>query len=134
MKISEVHQLVEQAKEGETDVMEAYGKLKTFADSILEAADSIKQLALDEALKDRIEQDKISRFGYTFSYVKPRSMYNYSGISTWRDAENERKRIEEISKTAAKQNVEIMDLETGEIIPPCIITYSKEGLSVKLDK
>ena len=131
MNNSEIEQLVNDAKEGETDVMEAYGKLKTFADKVTEAANSIKQLALDEALKDHLEQDKIARFGFVFSHVKSRSQYNFKGISSWVEAEKEKKRIEELSKTAAKNKVQITDEETGEVIPPCIVTYTKEGISVK---
>ena len=135
MTEAEITKLVSEVHSGDADAMEAFAKLKTFADRVSAAADEVKPIALDEAINGYgIEQDKVSHKGFVFSYVKPRSQYNFKGIESWVRLEKEKKRIEELSKVAAKNGVEIADEETGEIIPPCIITYTKEGLSVKTAK
>lgn len=132
MTEAEITKLVSEAHSGDADAMEVFAKLKTFADRVSAAADEVKPLAIDEAVNGYgIEQDKVSHKGFVFSYVKPRSQYNFKGIPSWVKLEEDRKRIEELSKVAAKNGVEIADEETGEVIPPCVITYTKEGLSVK---
>jgi len=135
MTEAEITKLVSEVYSGDADAMEAFAKLKTFADKVSAAADEVEPIALDEAVNGyRVDQDKVSYKGFVFSYVKPRRQYNFKGIESWVRLEKEKKRIAELSKVAAKNGVEIADEETGEIIPPCIITYTKEGLSVKTAK
>lgn len=134
MTEEEITKLVSEAlEEGqEQKALEVFGKLQTFADFVSAAANKLKPIAIDHALKAyKVDEDKFGLKGFVFSYVKPRSQYNFKGIESWVRLEKEKKRIEELSKVAAKNGVQIADEETGEVIPPCVITYTKEGLSVK---
>jgi hypothetical protein len=119
--------------EGVADPMVVYAELSRAAKVIDPLKDAVKAEAIERATEHGADKGKIPYKGYTFEFRKGRSMYDYKHIAPWKDAEAERKRIEELAKAAAKAQQEIADPETGEVIAPVIVTYASDSLIVTKD-
>ena len=116
--------------EGMADPMDVYAELSR-TEKLTEALKkAVKEGAMAQALEHGADKERVAYHGHTFEVRKGRSMYSFKHIESWAKAEEEKKRIEELAKIAAKKNVEVADTETGEVIPPAHVTYAADSLIV----
>lgn len=117
--------------EGETDPLEAYA----FLNRVEKAAEPLKKAVKEEAIAKALEygsdKEPFQYKGSEFRFQKGRSIYSFKHIESWSKLEENKKRIEELAKLAAKNNAEVVDKETGELIAPAHVTYAADSLIVK---
>jgi len=118
--------------EGEVDALEAYAMLKRIEKAAEPLSKAVKEEAIAKALEYGADKEPFKYKGSEFRFQKGRSMYSFKHIDSWSKAEEEKKRIEELAKFAAKNNAEVADQETGEMIPPAHVTYAADSLIVKV--
>lgn len=116
--------------EGQIYALHVLADLSDMANTIASAQERIKAFAMKEA--DTYEGNKFVFAGRTFTKVPARQIVKYDHVPQWKELAERRKRIEQLSLQAAKTfGVTIVDDETGEVIEPAQITYTKPGISVK---
>lgn len=94
------------------------------------ATEKIKELAINERLK--FEKSPTIN-GIEFGYMSGKSNYDFSNSQIIVDAENRLKSLKEVSKSLAKNSQKMMaDAETGEMIYPAKISFSKDSLTIKI--
>lgn len=123
-------QLAIDVAEGEIDPMDAYAFLSRAEKAAEPMKKAVKAEAMEMALSFGADKEKVVVRGHCFQVRPGRSMYNYSHINSWAQAEKEKKRIEELAKAAAKVGAEVPDVVTGEVIPPAHVTYAEGSLIV----
>lgn len=119
--------------EGMADPMDVYAELSRAAKVIDPLKEAVKAEAMERAIAMGADRGKQPYHGYTFEVRKGRSTYGFKHISSWVQAEEGRKRIEELAKAAAKVGAEVPDTETGEMIAPAHITFAADSLIVNKD-
>ena len=117
--------------EGETDAMDAYAFISRVEKAAEPLKKSVKAIAMERALEFGADKAPVQYHGHSFELRRGGSMYSYKHIGSWATAEAEKKRLEELAKAAAKIGAEVPDAETGEMIPPAIVTYKEDSLIVK---
>ena len=122
--------LAAQVVDGDAYALKALATLNDMAQAIANAQERVKEYAMKEA--DTYEGNKFVFAGRTFTKVPARQMVKYDHVPQWKELAEKRKRIEQLSLQAAKTfGVTIVDDETGEVIEPAQITYTKPSISVK---
>ena len=117
--------------EGEADAMDVYAALQSIRKSADLMEKAVKDNAIEEAMKWGADKGPVERNGFVFRFQSGRSMYKYSHIKPWEEAQKRMKMLEELAKLGQKNGCEMPDPETGEVIAPAIVEYSKDSLSVK---
>lgn len=115
---------------GQLPASKAYVKLRSLVSELQDMIKDIEADVVDELLRYGSEDLVVE--GNKISHVKGRATFDYKQCDLWTQTNNERKRIEQLIKTASTQKVEIVDKETGEIIEPVEIKNGKGYL--KLEK
>lgn len=124
-------QIFEDVCNGNISPLLGYAQLESAKKNIEGMLSQIKEDAMEEAEKMGIQNGAVERWGYKISRVASRANYDYKGIRSWVDKKMELSNIEELAKLAAKTGKQQVDPDTGELIDPAIVTYSKEGISIK---
>lgn len=123
--------IMAQVVDGEAYALTAFAKLNDIAQAITSAQERVKEYALKEA-DTYYDENKFTFAGRTFTKVPARQMVKYDHVPQWKELAERRKRIEQLSLQAAKTfGVTIVDDETGEVIEPAQITFTKPSISVK---
>lgn len=117
--------------EGEADAMDVYAALQSIRKSADLMEKAVKEEAIEKAMQFGADKGPVERNGFVFQFKSGRSMYKYSHIKPWEEAQKRMKMLEELAKLGAKNSCEMPDPETGEVIAPAIVEYSKDSLSVK---
>ena len=116
--------------DGEAYALTALATLNDIAQAITSAQERVKEYALKEA--EAYAENKFAFAGRTFAKVPARQIVKYDHVPQWKELAERRKRIEQLSLQAAKAfGVTIVDDETGEVIEPAQITFTKPSISVK---
>lgn len=102
-------QEAERAKEGFTDPVKLYYRLKKGADQLSEIIEDLKNDVIIKVGSQPVEID-----GHEISIGSTRRA-SFKHCLAWKNAHSEQKRIEEIMKTLT---VPVIDSETGEEIEP----------------
>ena len=119
-----------QVIEGEAYALSVLANLNDMAQAIAAAQERVKEYAMKEATA--YDGNKFTFAGRTFTKVPARQMVKYDHVPQWKELAERRKRIEQLSLQAAKTfGVTIVDDETGEVIEPAQISYTKPSISVK---
>lgn len=110
--------------------LSALAILNDMAHVIAKAQEQVKEYAIKEA--ETYNENKFTFAGRTFTKVPARQMVKFDHVPQWKELAERRKRIEQLSLQAAKTfGVTIVDDETGEVIEPAQISYTKPSISVK---
>lgn len=125
-------QLAIDVAEGVADPLQAYAFLQRAEKAAEPMKKAVKAEAMEMAISLNADKEKVSYRGHTFQVRPGRSMFKYDHIKSWKTAEAEKKRIEELAKMAAKIGAEVPDTETGEAIPPAHVTYAEGSLIVSI--
>lgn len=129
--IDEITALVTEVEEGNTDALRAYIELKKLG-KVVESA--IKQIS-DSALKEakNYSQKTFDAFGAEIQVKDGAARYSYKHIDIWNELELRKKQIETAAKNRAlNPSLAIADQESGEEIPPALVTYDKESIAVTI--
>ena len=106
----------------------AYIRLYAFKMILEDIETDLKELAIAESFK--YKDDKIID-GVGFTYKNGASKFDYSSDKTWNELKSAIKEREEFLKGLKKP---MADTETGEIIAPPMITYSKDSITISIPK
>lgn len=117
----EIQQSIIEAEEGNKSYIEVYIELKEIEDLIKASKEKVRKLAYDEAVN--YGEKSFEKYGKKIT-PSSKTTYNYNHIPWWNRKKSELENIQESAKLVAKNNVEIFDPETGELIPPVVCTYS----------
>jgi hypothetical protein len=122
--------LVLQAENGIIKAGVAYVQLRALKSEIEESLKKVEPLVIDE-LTMLNDKDDLCALGFKISHMKGRTTFNYKECTKWNEINDERKRVEELVKVATRQNAEIIDKETGEIIEPVSLKNGKGFLKME---
>ncbi len=115
---------------GYVDPLTMYSKIAHIQKICDLATEKIKELAINERLK--FEKSPTIN-GIEFGYMSGKSNYDFSNSQIIIDTENRLKSLKEVSKSLAKNSQKMMaDAETGEMIYPAKISFSKDSLTIKI--
>jgi len=123
-------ELIKQWEEGQRPASQIYVELRRLKDDIDMALKSIEDNVMDELVRMNNYEDLVV-YGKKIIEVQGRTTYHYKENSKWMEADQERKRIERLIKTATTDNVQIIDSETGEIIEPVTKSQGKSYLKLE---
>ncbi len=110
--------------EGFMKASKAYVLLRNHQTEINKYIKEIESLLVDE-ITHLDDKESLISLGYKIRHMKGRATYDFNSSSKWIELNNERKRLESLIKVATKENSEIVDKETGEIIEPVQIKHGK---------
>ena len=130
IKVAEVvANITTSVNNGDVNPLEAIVSLKKLEQIVKQAKAEIAEAVIDEAAKH----------GKTFTYLDAEitnkysaGRYDYSNIPDIVDKEIELKALKD--KHRAAINVDVIDLETGELLAAPIYKGGKEIISIKLNK
>lgn len=110
---------------GEVSAIDAYIELYEAKKQIEAQLDDIKEYALLE--RERYGKDSPTRQGYLVELVPGRKQWNYKNVSAWNTV---KARLTEIEKMAqmAYEGAEVTDKETGEVIEPAELSFTKDTI------
>lgn len=128
---SQISELVQNVIDGLQDPLEAYALIKDLSAHLDKAKSEIESAAFEEAAK--WTEKTFKHKGFQFTKTEGRATYNFKNVGKWVHYQKALKEIEELSKTAALNSKvgAMMITDDGEVIEPCIVTYSKPSISIK---
>jgi hypothetical protein len=129
MDIYELHQAV---IDGHKKALPAFIELKKQADAMNLVLEALKDLATEEFYQEWGGKEQSIAGATVSSHAGGR--YSYDNDATWMRLDSARKDREALMKDALKSEGEVVDPETGEIIPPAKYLPNREGISIKLPK
>jgi len=119
--------IIDSVIEGEADPLDVWIELKRLESMIKKIREATKDAAFEELLK---YGKGTTKNGIDLKIYNGRRIYSYDHNPTWQEADEQKKKIEEMMKSAAKYPV--FDEETGEQVPPAKITYSSDTIAITL--
>lgn len=125
-------ELTQSVIDGNADPLEAYIHLKSIEKRISECLKEVEPIAYQEA--DKWSEKVFTYKGAEIQKKNAAGRYDYSTVSLWKQAEERKKKIEELAKVAYKGGVTVVDEESGEVVEPCAYTEGKSIISVRLLK
>lgn len=126
-----LYKLLAEVQEGITDPIILAGEIKKAEKAIKEVKEFGEEFVMMELEKEK----KIQYQNIEISYVAPKKRYSFNHLSEWKDIEKKRKEIESKAKSAAEQMSSdriILSENTGEVVEPAEIIYSKATYKVSL--
>lgn len=120
---------VEKMESGDTSAMDGIIKIEAILQSAKEAKDQVRELVMT-AVEDFGEKEFVYK-GATFKKVPARKMHKFDHYEKWVGKNARLKALEKQMKAAAQAGGEILNEETGELIPQARIQFTKESYSVK---
>lgn len=127
---------VQSALNGEASYLEVFALIKTEEKKMQDFFDKAKEQIEEAALKEANSfTEKSFEFkNYKIEKRQGRAIYNYKNVGAWNKLKEKLSTIEKLSKLAADSRnygKTIVDYETGEVIEPCEVKYSKDILIIK---
>jgi len=120
-----------EVQEGLTDPLVAYAHCKAIEKQLKETLEIVYASAIQEAEK---YPPSFEHEGFKFQRKNGRTMYDFSGIESINEAKRKVKELESLSKqalSAGERGSTIVDDETGEVITPPKVKFTKDTLSIK---
>jgi len=124
--VDTANRIVVGLKDGETDILESFIRLRALSDVLKDVQDQIKEYALEEAGK---YETRSNLLGVEFDIVNGRRMYKFDDakLKALKEAVKER----ETMLKGLKEPV--ADMNTGELIQPAEVSYTKETIRLKFN-
>jgi hypothetical protein len=123
----------QEAENGNRSALSAYILLRRMLEDLTADAEAVKELAIREH-QERHSSEEVTIDGAVVKKHPGRAMYDYKGIQQWVLQNQKLKAIEDKAKYAAQVAVskggQVVDEDTGEIIEPAKVTYTKDSISV----
>lgn len=131
--------VVDKVMSGEEDALEVYVKAKAMSELSTDIMNGIKELAKEEA--GRYEKDESVILGCNFSIRDGGTSYSFDHDETWSSLDKQIKKLNAEKKEREKQMIEatkfaeVVDKDTGEVIPPAkISSYGGSSLVISIPK
>lgn len=126
-----LHNINEAVINGEMDALEAFIQLKALSDTALKMMAEMKAQAITEA--DKYGGKTFEAFGAQIEKRSGGGTWSYKHLPEWTVANEKKKSIEELHKSAYKlQGKEAMvNTETGEIVEAAIYKPNSETIAIK---
>lgn len=123
-------ELIKDVEAGDISALRAFASASDLQRLCSDALEKIKPYALKDA--EAFNESTFTEAGRKFTKVPSRRMVKYDHIPQWADLKTKQSRIEKLALTAALEfGATIVDDETGEVIPPAELNYTKPSISVK---
>ena len=123
----------QEAENGNRSALGSYILLRRMLDELTADVEAVKELAVREH-QERHGSEEVIIDGAVVKKHPGRAMYDYKGIQQWVLQQQKLKAIEDKAKYAAQVAVskggQVVDEDTGEIIAPAKVTYTKDSISV----
>lgn len=120
--------IIEAVESGFIDPFEAHMRLKAIMKACEAALDATMPLAIEAAGKYAKGE---TYMGNEFKVSEGRANYKYDNSPHIVSLQNKLKAAQELAKTLAKGNMQpVADTETGELIYPASVEYSKQSISI----
>ena len=115
--------------EGNINPLSARLALKALAEQLDEVIDAVHVLAVQEAGKYAGKQFDFE--GFVIEKRAGTSRWSYPSFTPYNIAKDRAKGLEDLMKQVRHSGVSLVDAETGEVVPPADVTYSKETIAIK---
>jgi hypothetical protein len=123
-------QMIALIEDGELNALEAHAKAKAIVAALTDVIKSTEDLAQDEAAKYGAKS--FEAFGANITRKEGAATPDYAQDAVWVQMRDTLKAREELLKTAMKsKGVEIIDTNTGEVVPQVQPKYSKSSISIQ---
>jgi hypothetical protein len=116
------YEIVNNVMQGDIKPSKAYVILRALKSELDEAIKAVEAELVSEITYISDREDLIVD-GFKITHMAGRKSYDYKGVSLWREADEERKRIERLIKIATNDGVSIVDQHTGEVIDPVEVKH-----------
>jgi ribosomal protein L22 len=115
--------------EGNINALEAWTKLRLLASQLDEVIDTLQPLAVQQA--DNYNGKQFEAFGVKFEKREGTRRWSYPEFTPLMQAKERAKAIESLMQNVYATGKELVDMETGELIPAATCTFSKPTLAIK---
>jgi len=121
---------IDKIEEGLTDAYPLYVKIRDLENFLKEVVTQISEFVLDETEGQTIEFE-----GYQLEKRNGSKRWDFSGLSVHAKTKDKLREIEKLHKLAYERSVKgldpLYDSETGEIIEPAGLKFSKDTVVLK---
>jgi hypothetical protein len=127
--------LVQDVIDGNESSLTTYAEMNMLKKHIEKCMEEIKEEAQKEA--DSFNEKTFVFKGFEFTKTEGKRMYDFKNVQKWVETKSKLSEIEELAKQSANNYAKLKTMlvtEDGEVVEPCVITYSKPSISVKLKK
>lgn len=124
--------IVDRVSSGEEDALETYIKAKALDTVVSDIIKNIKVDALEEA--EKYDKEEAMLLGCEFSVKNGATRYSFDHDETWSSIDKQIKELTAQRKAREKKMIdatnyaELIDDETGEVIPPAAIQSSGSSI------
>ena len=117
----------EAIENGQTNPLNAYIELYQFSELIDEMLEQVKEQALEERRK--YGKEEVIKNGFKIELGTGRKMWYYGDSKRWNELNDKRKMHEELMQKAT-MGAQIADAETGEMVEPAELKFSKDYIKL----
>jgi hypothetical protein len=117
----------EAIENGQTNPLNAYIELYQFSELIDEMLDQVKDQALEERRK--YGKEEVIKNGFKVELGTGRKLWYYADSKRWNELNDKRKMYEELMQKAT-MGAQIADAETGELVEPAELKFSKDYIKL----
>ena len=124
---------IQQIENGEKYAYTLYVKLKDLSKFIGDCLSQIEEQVIDE-----VGNEKLQYAGYEIETRKGSKRYSFNHIEDIKRLKDKMKHLENLHKIAYDRQIKnlepLVNAETGELVEPAVVKYSKDSVVVKKAK
>jgi hypothetical protein len=126
---AEIYGLLNNVNEGYVNALQAYVLLKELSGKVEEIIDTIQPLAVQES--EKYEGKQFKAFGVLIEKRDGTRRWSYPDFTPYNAAKERAKALEALMQNVANTGAQLVDAETGEVVPAAKCTYSKPTIAIK---
>ena len=115
--------------EGNINALEAWLRLKPLASQLDEVIDAIQPLAIQQG--DNYSGKQFEAYGFRLEKRDGTRRWSYPDFTPLSAAKERAKALESMMQSVSASGSQIVDAETGELVPAAVCTYSKQTIAIK---
>jgi hypothetical protein len=115
--------------EGNINALEAWTKLRLLASQLNDVIDTIQPLAVQQG--DNYQGKQFDAYGVKFEKRDGTRRWVYPDFTPYTQTKERAKALESLMQNVFATGKELVDMETGELVPPASCTFSKPTLAIK---
>jgi hypothetical protein len=115
--------------EGNINALEGWTKLRSLASQLDAVIDEIQPLAVQQG--DNYPGKQFEAYGLKFEKREGTRRWSYPDWTPYSKAKESIKQMESLMQNVYATGKEVVDMETGELIPPASCTFGKPTLAIK---
>jgi hypothetical protein len=125
---AQIQSIYADVTEGNVNALEAYISLKALASELEDIIDTIQPLAIQAASQHGGKRFTIS--GVTVEKREGTRRWSYPEFTPYNQAKEKAKAYEKVMQSVFNTGANMVDAETGEVIPAAVCTFSKETIAI----